>query len=274
MVGVMKLFALLLAWVVDCVGGDDSHHLHVMGINESSEGGSEETKFCVCPEVSKGGRHGGDEGEIRPLHGDVSGSRSVVEEDGNNVSVHQRASPHVGSGCWRADEATLDPASVLVDGNDFAVTEDRESVFIHTRYITSDDQRRLHQAPQAKVAPILSRRHAAVPHLEHIWIVPSTWTRTTCSFVVPVEVVEHGGPGVSDVLGGSPRVTNCSPPRGDLFSAPFAEREEQGMPCGIESIAHGGVALKRPQMLVITVIVLQVVYTPACPRLCIDSLIS
>ena len=46
------------------------------------------------------------------------------------------------------------------------------------------------------------------------------------------------------------------------------------MSSGIQSVAHGRVALERADSLIGAVIVLEVVHSPTSPGLCIDSLMS
>ena len=100
------------------------------------------------------------------------------------------------------------------------VGERRERCFGHIRDIGADEERRLHQTPEAHLCTpfgiaVLTKE---VADLEHIWIVPPAWTCYSSCLVVEQSAAEDGRECAVDVTRRAPHVrevgTACHVVRG------------------------------------------------------------
>lgn len=96
-----------------------------------------------------------------------------VKQNHSNLLVRQLSSPNLR--VYKdalADSAPLLAQLVLVDSNNFFVSEDLKRTLAHVVHIAPDQQRRFQQRPKCKVGCILIVSHLSVSDFEHIWVIP------------------------------------------------------------------------------------------------------
>ena len=209
----------------------------------------------------------------------LPGVLSPVDDSGDGMTasdlgrVDLRVPPE-GLPLGAAKEAScLGRLWILIDGNKILVHQDGERCLRHGGDVAADDQRSLGHGPKSEVGLLLFVREAAIADLEHVRIVPGSWSTSLEMLLALLKVVFDRGEVVEDILGCSPTVGDRRSPAPRLLFTPIAKGEEDVTISGGERISHGSVSHSPGDSVIVAVVVLEVVNTPACPVQSVNLLV-
>src|SRR5438552_1886424 len=109
---------------------------------------------------------------------------------------------------------------------------------------------------------VLVLRHAAVPDLQHVGVVPRPGARRQRVLSIEIEQGDHARPAVADVAGGTPQVAGAGAPLPRPVRAPLADTEHDGATRFGERVTELGVLCRPVEPLGIAPILLNVVDAP------------
>src|SRR5277367_4787269 len=111
--------------------------------------------------------------------------------------------------------------------------------------------------------------HSSITDLEHIRIVPVSWTGVRFEAVLQVEDLKEAYgifflavPAIGDVARGTPQISYVLGPQPRLAGAPLAKTENDRPAAGRQPIMHGGIGGLRVFLAGFAPIVFQVVHAP------------
>src|SRR6185503_14274444 len=110
------------------------------------------------------------------------------------------------------DTPGLTAERVLIDGDHLWRGEDRTRRVTHRANVVSRHERRREDRPEGEVRAVLGVSHPAVPHLEHVRIVPVTRPGELRQRLLPVEDVDDTVPAVGDVVRSPPEMSDAPAP--------------------------------------------------------------
>ncbi|KAG6556476.1 hypothetical protein Mapa_002421 [Marchantia paleacea] len=207
------------------------------------------------------------EANVRPRGFDVEGLPAPVPEQEHGAMARERARPdlHIVAqppGGRPQDSPALHSQRILVHVDDLFVGENFQHLSRHVPHIASDEQRGLHESPDAEVGSAFVHGHAPVANLEHVGIIPPSWPCKIRPLVVLIRNFGHALPIVFDVFRGPPAVAHLDAPCRRIVLAPLAHGVEDLPAAHVERIAHHRVPDLGLALVVVTIVVFQIVHLP------------
>ena len=137
----------------------------------------------------------------------------------------------------------LQTKRVLIKGDKLGVSEQRERRAFDGGEVASDEQRRCHDAPHAKVGAVFLGGERAA-HFEHVHVVVVAFVAVGAHVEVLGQDALHRTPAVVDVVGGAPRECHIVHPGAGIVPSAHVH-PYIGAPSVLDGFADGGVALLR-----------------------------
>src|SRR5579871_2252297 len=210
-----------------------------------------------------------------PIQGNVRFRGAAIEKDHRAAPVLQLLHPNLLVPVL-ANAAPLRPKRVLIDRDHFLVRKNRLNLRRHRPQVVPRNQRRRQHCPQTEVRAVFERRHSAVPHFQHVRIVPMSRPSRAFQPHLHIHNVQHAKraaaairpllfsfPVVVDVARRSPQISRVPGPLPRFCRSPFAHAKNDRPACGGKRIMHRRVSFLRVARVGAAPVVLQIVHAPA-----------
>src|SRR5690348_4889647 len=156
--------------------------------HDGDEAPGERAQARMGPEIPY--HRGSADPEPPPAGGDRVRRGPAIEKRHRAGAVRQRLHPDLMLGRVLRHQRPLHAQRILIHRDHFLIKENVPGGRGHGAHVVAGDERRREDRPQREMGAILVVRHPAVPHLQHVGIVPGPGPRRLRVLGRDVEVVE------------------------------------------------------------------------------------